>query len=106
MGIDYNGVGGIGIEFSYDIVEKCIESNIFTGEDWEDDYDECFSKLGLLYHTAGNLMCDEGIQYVFVEGNNLKEIIENSKSFIEKFKKIGVDLSLEDLLVISDYRIS
>ena len=105
MGIDYNGVGGIGIEFSYDIVEKCIESNIFTEEDWEDDYDECFSKLGLSYHTAGNLMCDEGIHYVFVEGSNLKEIIENYPTFLEKMKSVGVELSVEDLKLISDYSV-
>jgi hypothetical protein len=110
MSIDYDGVGGIGIELTEELVQKFIAANIFTEEEWEDDYYECLEKVeetfGIATDTAGNFYSDRDItHYLFVDGSNLKDILENHVTFLEKMKSVGVDLSLEDLELISDYKV-
>ncbi len=106
MGTSYIGVGGIGIKITKGIVQKFIDNGHFTQEEWNGDFDECLYKIDLEYKRSGNFYCGErGPIYVFVPGNNLKEINENAEQFIENFKKFGVEISIEDLKVVSDYLI-
>lgn len=109
MGISYDGIGGIGIEVTEEIVAKFISSGYFTEDEWDEDYYECLEtigeKLNISYSTAGNFYngIEDLVHYLLVDGENLKEVVENSKTFIEKLKTVGLDLTEKDLLVISDY---
>lgn len=111
MGISYDGVGGIGIELTEELIEKFISKGYFTEDEWDEDYYECLEtigeKLDISYSTAGNFYSERDItRYLFVDGDNLKEILENYPSFIEKLKTVGIELSIEDLELISDYSVS
>ena len=110
MGIDTDGVGGIGIELTEEVIQKFISNGYFTEEEWENEYYECLETIGrkfdVSFYTAGNHYTGYFRHYLLVNGQNLKEIIDDSQNFIETFKKIGLELTLEDLLVISDYSIS
>ena len=46
MGISYNGVGGIGIELTEEIIQKLISANIFTEEEWEEEEELSATKRG------------------------------------------------------------
>jgi hypothetical protein len=103
MSIDYEGVGGIGIKLTDDLIEKLIEKNIFTKDEWEEDARECLERLNIYYKQAGNVFTEIYYWYLMVDGDNLKEINENVDQFIIDIKnKIGIDLTLSDLKVIED----
>lgn len=111
MGISYGSVGGIGIELTEERIQKFISTGYFTEEEWEDDYYECLvsisEKLELSYESAGNFYNDDDkTHYLLVDGDNLKEVLENYQTFIDKLKTVGIELSIEDLDVISDYVVS
>jgi len=109
MGIDYDGVGGIGIEITKDVLEKFISFGLFTEEQWDEDYYDCLEKIGLLYNTAGNFYSgdmEDLTHYLFVRGNNLQEILDNEPEFISALEKFGITISRKDLIVISDHRVS
>jgi hypothetical protein len=106
MGIDYDGIGGIGIEFTDEIKDKLIECELFTEEDFDEDYDSCFEKLGLTYDQAGNMYSGDTYFYLMVDGDTLPEVNKNSKEFINTLSKYGVIITEDDLKVISDYLVS
>ena len=106
MGIDYDGVGGIGIKVTDEIVETLIENKAFTEEEWEEDPYECCEDLDVEYAIAGNLMHDSGDMYLLVEGNTLDDINLNKDKFIEALDKVGVKITSKDLLVISEMCVS
>lgn len=54
MGVDYNAVGGIGVEFNDDLQYKAIELEYFTEEEWDEDPYACMEYLGITYEKAGN----------------------------------------------------
>jgi len=109
MGIDYDGVGGIGIELTEDIIQKFISFEYFTEDEWNENYYDCLETIGkkfnISFTSAGNFYSGDIVHYLLVDGQNLKEINENSKTFIEKLKIIGLELSEESLKVISDYMV-
>jgi hypothetical protein len=109
MGIDYDGVGGIGIELTEELVQRFIAAEYFTEEEWQDDYEDCLETIGkkfnISFTSAGNFYSGDIVHYLLVDGENLKEINENSKTFIEKLKIVGIELSEESLKVISDYKV-
>ncbi len=106
MGVDYNAVGGIGIRFNEDLQMKAIELEYFTGEEWDEDMYSCVDYLDIPYKVAGDTYNAEYDFYFLVEGNNLKEIVENSESFLQELnKKFNVEYTQEDLEVISELRI-
>ena len=53
MGVDYDGVGGIGIEFTDEMAEKFSDKGLFTVEEWDDDPNDCMERIGILYCEAG-----------------------------------------------------
>ena len=53
MGVDYNAVGGIGVEFNDDLQYKAIELEYFTEEEWDEDPTGCVESLNIPYESAG-----------------------------------------------------
>ncbi len=109
MGIDYDGVGGIGIELTEEIIQRFIAAEYFTEDEWNESYEDCLETIGekfnISFTSGGNFYSGDIVHYLLVDGENLKEINENSKTFIEKLKIIGLELSEESLKVISDYKV-
>lgn len=103
MGVDYDGVGGIGIEFTDEMVNKVIEKGVFTKENWEDDAVGCMDEIGILYCEAGayNYGGERRI-YLFVKGVTLEDVISNESEFRENLSKLGIDIERKDLKVIED----
>lgn len=104
MGVDYDGVGGIGVEVTKDMIEKLIEKEVFTEEEWSDDSYSCLERIGLPYAKAGDSAYGgEARFYLLVNGSNLKEILSHEFYFIKRLEKLlGIFLSSEDLIVIED----
>ena len=102
MGVDYDGVGGVGICID-DYLDQIIASGAFTREEWDEDVDDCLSRNGIHYAEAGSSY-EEGNRryYAFVEGENLEEVINNVPAFVEKFRGFGVVLLMKDIKIISD----
>ena len=105
MGVDYNGVGGIGVEFTDDMAERAIERGMFSREDWEADRYMCMEEIGVLFSEAGNSYSSDTRFYLLVEGETLKEINNNAGVFVEKVSKLLPDLSVDTLRVINDMHI-
>lgn len=106
MGVDYDSVGGIGILVDDRIVNAFISAGKFTQAEWEYDAGDCINSLKLPYGTAGNAYAGEFRYYIFVDGDSLAEIISNANTFISTMYSLGVDLTYEDLKVISDIYVS
>lgn len=104
MGVDYSGVGGIGIELTDEMVEYAIDKGVFTEEEWDDDWDYCLSKMdGFVYSTAGSEYSGDICHYLFVPATTLGKINEYAPIFVEKVREyFGVDIAVDDLKVISD----
>jgi hypothetical protein len=103
MGVDYDGVGGIGIEFTDEMVEKVIKQGVFTEEDWADDWTDCMEKIGICYSEAGDYSYGgEKRIYLLVEGSTLDDIISNEEKFREDLSKLGITVERKDLKVIED----
>jgi|GEM_PF-6478644 len=105
MGVDYNGVGGIGIKVTDDIICELIENGTFIEEDWDDDPDECLNDIGLAYASAGNCYSGDTYYYWFVSGKNLDEINANANGFIKKLDDLGIRVTTKDLMVIEDLHV-
>ena len=106
MGVDYNGVGGIGIEFTDEHKEIVLSNGSIDHHNYElhDGFPtpDILEELDLEYQCGGDAYGGETVYYLFVPGKNLKEINENSKSFIERLGSIGINITEEDLIVIED----
>lgn len=104
MGVDYDGVGGIGIKLTDEMIEYAIDKGVFTEEEWDDDPCECLFDLDCVnFASAGNSYAGEHEFYLSVPGLTLKDINTNAFSFVEKVKEyFGVDITVDDLKVISD----
>lgn len=105
MGVDYDGVGGIGVEVDDEIIDACIKNGVFTKEDYDDDAD-CLSNLDLTYGTAGSYYSGNVTHYLFVDGATFSDIKKNIGGFIDKLKSIGVEKTEDDIKVISEMLVS
>lgn len=105
MSVDYSSVGGIGIKFTDEMKEKMIDSKLFTEDEWDDSESECMEEIGISYYTAGNSYSGNLWYYFLVEGSSLEEINKNVSEFISKFKQYNINISQNDLQVISDLHV-
>jgi hypothetical protein len=105
MGVDYTGVGGIGIEVDDKVLATFIENKVFSEEEWDEYGSECLEEIGVPYQTAGSAYSGEETNYLFVPGDTLGEIQANAPKFIETLKKHGCNISEKDLLLISDLHV-
>ncbi len=107
MGVDYRGVGGIGIEFTYEQLKMVVNKGLLEDIDAPDKIDtdyfgEYLEELDLGYECGGDAYGGEKCYYVLVPGKNLTEINQNSKAFIERLGSLGINITEDDLMVISD----
>lgn len=108
MGIDYRGVGGIGIEVTEDMIDEAIErkypdDEFYDDASYTDKLDSLLSKSSLMYETAGNSYCGEDRFYLLVPGSTLREIQENVPVFCEGLLQVfNIEKDPADLEVISD----
>lgn len=111
MGIDYRGVGGIGIEVTEQMIDEAFERKF--GYNCEEDEDEELTtedKLNNLlfdssleYETAGNAYSGEITLYLLVSGSTLGEVQENVPVFLEGILQVfDIKKDPADLEVISD----
>ena len=81
MSVDYDGVGGIGVFLDDEKLDKLFATGAISKEDWEElGPDDCFDRLDLPGWTT----------------------VGNEAAFREKFAKYGIDIALNDLVVISE----
>lgn len=104
MGVDYEGVGGIGVYLDDEKLDKLFATEAFSAEEWEGlGPDECLLRLDLPgWATVGNAYYGETEIVFLIDGNNIVEVVGNEATFREKFAKYGIDLALNDLVVISE----
>lgn len=103
MGVDYGSIGGVGIEFTAEMVDVAIKNGVFSEDEWEEDEYECLGEIGLKYREAGNAYAGVSRWYLLVNGDTLDEVNENSNKFIARLAEIGI--SVDKLDIISDLRI-
>jgi hypothetical protein len=112
MGVDYDGVGGVGFKLDAVDVQTLIASGLFTQEAWEEDKDECLDKLELRKHGGtrqhiGDCYTGDGVGYaMLVKGKTLKEINDNAPAFCARLSEYGVMKTPDDLEIISELYIS
>ncbi len=106
MGIDYRGVGGIGIEVTEEMIDSAIWKkypDFDEDSNYEEKLENLLSESSLEYATAGNAYSGETGFYLLVPGSTLGEVQENVPVFLEGILQI-FDLKKDpvDLEVISD----
>lgn len=102
MGVDYEGIGGIGIRLTDDMVDQAVDKGFFDHDEWDDCNNECLDKLGILYVGAGCALSGEVHYYFMVDGETYKELKDNIPKFVDEYNKIFKEISEDDLQVISD----
>ena len=103
MGVDYSGVGGIGIEISEEMKDILLDKHTSENEDDEVYFSEVLDDLGIEYQEAGSGGYGGEARYYFlVKGNKLSEVQENTPAFIESLKDVGIKIDVKDLRVVSD----
>ena len=105
MGVDYSSVGGIGVEFTEDMKQAMIDKGLFTEDEWDDSQSECMDEIGIPYNEAGNSYSCETCFYFLVKGKTLKEINNNAGEFVSELKECGINVSVNELQVISEYHV-
>ncbi len=105
MGVDYNGVGGIGIVVTSSMKKKLIILN--EGECCDGSLEEVLDDLEMSYKEGGdgNYSGEENTFYLTVEGETLNEINENVEGFLETLNDAGIKVSQNDLKVIEDLHV-
>ena len=106
MGVDYDPICGVGVEINFKIIHQLIANDHFTEEEWEDEADDCLSRLGIPYSKAGTTYSGgKTTMYSKVPGKTLQAVWDNAPAFIKKFADLGVELTLDDLIIIEDLNI-
>ena len=82
-----------------------IERGVFTEEEWNDDPHGCMKEIGLTFQKGGNSYSGDTQFYFLVDGETLGEINSNADKFVTKLLEHGIDTSVNELQVISDYYI-
>ncbi len=102
MGVDYDAISGIGIEITEEMEKLIIKDSEWTEAEWEEDRGDCMEAYRIKITQAGSCYSGYFRYYMIVGGGNIKEINNNSFSFIKDLKDIGINISQIDLKLISD----
>ena len=109
MDTEVKGIGGVGIKVTEEMFAKMIDANWF-GDDIEpsDDPDECLERaakiIGCRLEVGGDSV-DEGVAryYLLLDSNTLFGCVEKSAEFLGKLNNILINVTPEDLEIISDF---
>jgi len=103
MGVDYEGIGGVGLKITQKEIDAFIKAGIFTDEEWDQDENECIEKVGMLFSMSGDLFSGTNINfYLLVPGDTLPEVNGNVPKFIQDLADKGVIITENDIVVMSD----
>lgn len=105
MGVDYNGIGGIGLEVTDEVLEKLHK---YTKNKFIDDHTvDLIESLDISYSEAGSgsYTGQENTFYLMAEGDTLKEVTEGAKELSVKLKQLGIEIDPDDFEVISDLHV-
>ncbi|MBW2977425.1 hypothetical protein KY331_01125 [Candidatus Woesearchaeota archaeon] len=100
MGVDYEGVGGVGVYLSDEDLEKFGYENgckdEFLADMLRDTNNISYGKCGSYYE-------EDAIAFIlFVDGHNIDEIYNNVPNFIKTLSELGLDIKREDIKPIED----
>lgn len=110
MGVDYEGVGGVGIHLDHELlmsIDAIVDKE--TEELNTELIDDFFSKHKLSYTTAGGYCYSGDYEYdyrvyLIVGGHTIQELYDNSPPFIKKVNDaLGTSYTLDDVVEINDY---
>lgn len=103
MGVDYDGVGGVGIRMTEAVIDKFISAGLFTEDEWHDDPEGCCETVKLPYATYGSAYSGQETRVLLVDGKTFGDIKRNAPAFVERLKALGLDaLTEDDLEVIAE----
>lgn len=101
MGIDYKAAYGFGIEFTDCEAEKCIESGIFSQDDWDDDAGWCIDETGAEFEEIGSHYSGNINRYAVFKPKSIADGIEKQEKFINDMSTCGIVISDDDVKFIS-----
>lgn len=102
MGVDCDSVSGFGIRLTDEIVQKMIDSGLFTREEWEEDPQHYLNKTPFHYEVAGSYYTGDVYYYLFASGDTIPALLRGANKLIMDLEDIGVTLQIEDIKHISD----
>lgn len=100
MGVEYDAIGGIGIEVSDELIQSAIDNGLFTIEDYQIDSYECLEKFGESIGEAGSCWTGETEFYLFVKGYTLGDINKNAPAFVKRLGDFGTVVEVDDLQLV------
>ena len=112
MGIDYSGVGGVGIEISRHKVYEKVAKHFNDYDPDENDIDDYLYNVfyesdNVNFEYAGNTYSNRDLTYyLFVNCNKYSELKDMVPKFLEELKTYGLEYTEEDLEIISDHIVS
>lgn len=94
-----------GIHFSETVIEKLIEKNLFSKEDWEMDGICVFDNIDFKYEfvESGNLYIENSIKVFMVVGNDRESAMENLKECLEYLHTFDLIFSIKDVVNIGGF---
>ncbi len=96
MSVDCSSVSGIGIRVEDSMLIK-LGGKFDNADGWDDELNEVFKELGFAkVQNAGSYYSGDVYWYLMVHGDNLREINDNKKHFMELLKK-HFDLQVGDM---------
>lgn len=98
MGVDYTGIGGIGIRITGRVLETLVENGLFTMEEWDSDPDGCCETVKLPYATYGSAYSGQETRVLLVKGETFGEIKSNAPLFVDRLRSLGLSDITEDAL--------
>jgi len=105
MGVDYSSVSGFGILLT-DEHKKTLGFFEFMADENNGSEEDFFDSLEINYALAGNFAYTGNLKdlrvYFIVSGKTLSEVSKNSDSFIKNLSELGIEISKDDLIKISD----
>jgi len=109
VGVDYTGIGGLGVVFNKTMLKNCFSTGIFSVEEWQYDYHSCMDKTGFEWAEGGSYSYtgddDDLTIYLLLKGATLTEVLHNEEEFIVKVMGLGVSITRDDIKIIEDIHV-